>query len=67
MQINLWIYQLIGESGYEASGQISNVLFLRSENERLAYMLERSGKFEDPKIFDLLFYKNKSTKKGKWI
>ncbi|CAG8621003.1 4582_t:CDS:2 [Funneliformis mosseae] len=42
-----------------------NAIFLRSENERLAYMLERSGNFEDPKIFDLLFYKNKSDKQGK--
>ncbi|CAI2169521.1 8029_t:CDS:2 [Funneliformis geosporum] len=42
-----------------------SAIFLRSENERLAYMLERSGNFEDPKIFDLLFYKNKSNKKGK--
>jgi hypothetical protein len=35
-----------------------SAIFLRSEYEKMAYMLERSGKFEDPKIFDLLFYKN---------
>lgn len=35
-----------------------SALFLRSEYEKMAYMLERSGKFENPRIFDLLFYKN---------
>ena len=39
-----------------------SALFLRGEGERMAYMLERSGKFEDPRIFDLLFYKNKNGK-----
>jgi len=38
---------------------ISTPLFLRSEDAKMAYILERSGKFEDPKILDLLFYKNK--------
>jgi hypothetical protein len=45
------------------AGSGLNAVFLRSEDQRMAYMLEGSGKFDDPKIFDLLFYKNKKGKR----
>ncbi|GBC10115.1 hypothetical protein RclHR1_09350002 [Rhizophagus clarus] len=42
----------------KGSGKIMSALFLRSEYEKMAYILDRSGRFEDSKIFDLLFYRN---------
>jgi len=36
--------------------------FYEAKIKKMAYMLESSGRFEDPKIFDLLFYKNKKGK-----
>lgn len=47
----------IGPSGIDPLGKTnSSHIFLRAKGERMAYMLDRKGKFTDVKLFDGLWY-----------
>ncbi|OZJ03010.1 hypothetical protein BZG36_03970 [Bifiguratus adelaidae] len=50
------IYTGIGPKGTDALGSSASQLYLRIQSERLAYILDRKGKYLDPRVFDGVFY-----------
>ncbi|KAI9268267.1 transmembrane protein 223-domain-containing protein [Phascolomyces articulosus] len=51
------VFTGLGPSGKDPLGKTnSSHIFLRAQGERMAYMLDRKGKFTDVKLFDGLWY-----------
>ncbi|KAI8576117.1 hypothetical protein K450DRAFT_258556 [Umbelopsis ramanniana AG] len=49
------VYTGVGPRGTDAINSTSSYVFLRSERERMGYILDRKGNYLDPRIFDGLF------------
>lgn len=52
------VFTGVGKTGNDAIGTKANSshIFLRAQNEKIAYMLDRKGSFMDSKLFDGLWY-----------
>jgi hypothetical protein len=52
------VYTGVGKTGTDAIGTkaSSSHIFLRAQNAKIAYMLDRKGSFMDSKLFDGLWY-----------
>ncbi|KAG9285439.1 hypothetical protein G9A89_010914 [Geosiphon pyriformis] len=53
----------LGQSGIDSKAKLNAPIFIRAKDEQLAYMLDRNGNYENPKLFDALFYEPPTNKK----
>ncbi|CAG8460778.1 17371_t:CDS:2 [Acaulospora morrowiae] len=58
LHCNTKLFSGIGESGYEApKGKRFPAILLKRNDQFMGYIFDRGGSFQDPILFDLMFYK----------